>query len=518
MTSLSRTYRPKNFSDITGQDSTKETIRREVVTGKLGSAYLFSGPRGIGKTTMARVFAKALNCLEQKKGEPCNECAACREQNTGQALDIIEMDAASNTGVDNIREAIIEHVRFTPHTRKYKVYILDEAHMLSVSAWNALLKTLEEPPAYAIFILVTTELHKVPITIQSRCQRFDFKRIKDADLKERIKTIAERENLKLDPLVISSIVTKADGCVRDAENFLGQLMALGEKEITPEIAGLVLPESRLPIAASLLKTWSSRELGPSLEAVKTIEEQGIPLMTVFDDLIQAVRLLLIAADSLDFQKRLEQGDEGEKKLAGLIQIFNPAELTDLALLFMERRRDAKQGADVRFCLELAAAAVALGMLTPGPGKTNIEKTITNEIKSTTQTESKAAEQTEPIKQNSANTAFTLSDVKAKWHLFLEILNEQSRSLAFILKFSQPIDVKENILVISFKCTFHREKIMEEIKSKRLIEECLREVLGSSNLLVDGITENQKSIEVKPTDMVGKILKTFEGQMVEERSI
>ncbi|MFH1621237.1 MAG: DNA polymerase III subunit gamma/tau [Patescibacteria group bacterium] len=528
MPSLSRTYRPKNFADITGQDRIKETLRKEVETGILGHAYLFSGPRGIGKTTMARVFAKALNCLESKNGEPCNKCTACVEQNNGNAMDVIEMDAASNTGVDNIREAIIEHVRFTPHSRKFKVYILDEAHMLSTSAWNALLKTLEEPPAYAMFILVTTELHKVPATIQSRCQRFDFRRIPDQALRERIEQIALNEGLKLEPSVIATIVSKSDGCLRDGESLLGQLIALGEKNITTEIAGLVLPESRLPVAASLLEIWSKRQLGKSLDAVKETEEQGIPLMTVFDDLIQAARLLLVAADSDDFLSKLLSGDEGEKKIASLVNIFKPAELADMALLFMERRRDAKQGADTRFCLELSAATVCLGILPNGPGKAaeiaqttshdensnkNVSDISLNKIES--QKESQKIEKENPSAQISEST-FSLNDVRSKWQTFLKILDEKSRSLTFILKLCRPLEVRENVVVLGFKYPYHREKIVEEIKSKRLVEDCLREAVNSNNLHIEGIIDNQEIAEEKPADMVGKILKAFEGQVVEEK--
>jgi DNA polymerase-3 subunit gamma/tau len=185
MPSLSQIHRPRRFAEVTGQQHVTETLRREVATGLLAHAYVFSGPRGVGKTTSARIFAQALNCLARKEGEPCGTCEACLEFQGGRSLDIIEMDAASNTGVDNIREAIVEHVRFAPSSRKYKVYILDEAHMLSTSAWNALLKTIEEPPEYAVFLFLTTELHKVPATIQSRSQRFDFHRIADQDGRER---------------------------------------------------------------------------------------------------------------------------------------------------------------------------------------------------------------------------------------------------------------------------------------------------------------------------------------------
>jgi DNA polymerase III subunit gamma/tau len=193
MPTLSRTYRPHFFADVTGQGPITETLRLEIATNKIGHSYLFSGSRGIGKTTVARIFAQALNCLARKEGEPCGICEACLEFQTGRSLDIIEMDAASNTGVDNIREAIVEHVRFAPSSRKYKVYILDEAHMLSTSAWNALLKTIEEPPEYAVFLFLTTELHKVPATIQSRSQRFDFHRITNQDLTKRLQEILLQE-------------------------------------------------------------------------------------------------------------------------------------------------------------------------------------------------------------------------------------------------------------------------------------------------------------------------------------
>ncbi|PIT89446.1 MAG: DNA polymerase III, subunit gamma and tau, partial [Candidatus Levybacteria bacterium CG10_big_fil_rev_8_21_14_0_10_36_7] len=187
---LYRKYRPQVFSDIVGQNHIKVTLKNEIETGSLGHAYLFSGPRGSGKTTTARIFAKALNCLNRKKNEsePCNKCESCREIIDGNSLDLLEMDAASHTGVDNVRENIIHNSRFTPVKRKYKIFIVDEVHMLSISAFNALLKTLEEPPSYVVFILATTETHKIPLTIKSRCQHFSFGRVGVEDMISKLKT------------------------------------------------------------------------------------------------------------------------------------------------------------------------------------------------------------------------------------------------------------------------------------------------------------------------------------------
>ncbi|MBI4139028.1 DNA polymerase III subunit gamma/tau, partial [Candidatus Uhrbacteria bacterium] len=251
--SLSRTHRPTRFKEITGQPNITETLRKQVAAGKTAHAYLFSGPRGVGKTTTARVLAKALNCERPDDGEPCGACARCRSNAEGSSIDIIEIDAASHNGVDHVRESILEHVRFTPVSNPYKLYILDEAHMLTGAAWNAMLKTLEEPPTYAIFMFATTELHKIPLTIQSRCQRYDFKRIPAEPLAARLRDLAAREGATLAPTVVDSIVRHADGCLRDAETLLGQLLTLGETNITEDVAGFVIPVSRMPRAAQLLE-------------------------------------------------------------------------------------------------------------------------------------------------------------------------------------------------------------------------------------------------------------------------
>ncbi|OGL78188.1 DNA polymerase III, subunit gamma and tau, partial [Candidatus Uhrbacteria bacterium RIFCSPHIGHO2_12_FULL_60_25] len=437
---LSRAYRPQSFKDVTGQQHITETLRKEVESGILGHAYLFSGPRGIGKTTTARIFAKALLCLHPKKGEPDNVCDACTDVTGGRCIDLIEMDAASNTGVDNVREAIVEHVRFAPARWKRKVYVIDECHMLSASAWNALLKTLEEPPEYAVFVLATTELHKVPATIVSRCQRFEFKRIQPDAMAERLRFLAKEEGLKVDDDVIHAIVRTADGYVRDAESLLDQIASLGDKKVTRDIAELILPVSRLPLAVDLLRVSSARDVGGTLSLLRTYVDDGVPVMTLFDDLLSVVRSLIRAEDPNE-RKLLSGGP-----VAGLLDTFNRSELGDIALLLIERRRDAKSGLDPVFALELAVLAMAGGMLPgawdaksglqsapvsqPPPVPSKKEQTITNDDRSTPHDQSLSRAQP---RDPTPSTPLDLSTVQMKWTQIVAAVLKENRALPFILK-------------------------------------------------------------------------------------
>ncbi|MDE2021309.1 MAG: DNA polymerase III subunit gamma/tau, partial [Patescibacteria group bacterium] len=325
-------------------------------------AYVFSGPRGVGKTTAARVFSKALNCENLKEGEPCNACGPCLAAQEGRLVDFIEMDAATHTGVDAVRESIVEHVRFAPMMGKRKIYVLDEAHMLSTSSWNALLKTLEEPPPYAFFIFATTEWHKVPATIVSRCQRFDFKRIADEPLAMRIKKLAADEGWKIDDEVVHLIVSRSEGCVRDAETLLGQIGSLGETSVTMDVAGLVIPPSRIPLAAHLMELWAARDHDAALTEAQRLVEDGIPVLPLFDDLIFVIKKLLSVSGNAKRADEWKQGTEDDRAIAKLVQAFDPGELNDLALLLFERRRDIKSGVDPLFALQLAGTVVACGLL------------------------------------------------------------------------------------------------------------------------------------------------------------
>lgn len=259
---LYRKWRPKKFSDVSGQPQVTVTLKNELMSGRVAHAYLFTGSRGTGKTTCAKILAKAVNCLHPVDGDPCGECEICRGVEDGSVMDIVEIDAASNNGVENIR-TLREEANFTPAAAKYRVYIIDEVHMLSAGAFNALLKTLEEPPAHVIFILATTEVHKIPATILSRCQRFDFHRISPQNIADRLTYISEQENAKLDPQAALLIARLADGALRDALSILDQCFGRSKdvtEQVVSETAGLVGREHLFELTDAIKAGDSSKAL------------------------------------------------------------------------------------------------------------------------------------------------------------------------------------------------------------------------------------------------------------------
>lgn len=260
---LYRKYRPKVFSDVVGQDHITKTLQSEIEKGKLSHAYLFTGSRGTGKTTCAKILSKAVNCLHPDHGNPCNECEICRGIDSGAVLDVVEIDAASNNGVDNIRD-IRDESGFAPVNCKFRVYIIDEVHMLSIGAFNALLKTLEEPPAHVMFILATTEVHKLPVTILSRCQRFDFRRVGPQDMIRRMNFIAEKENFTLDEDAAVLIARLADGGMRDALSTLDQCIS-NTAHVTSEtvcaVAGIAGRDHLFEIAQDIANHDSASAIG-----------------------------------------------------------------------------------------------------------------------------------------------------------------------------------------------------------------------------------------------------------------
>src|SRR3989339_230340 len=291
-TTLYRKYRPKNFDEVIGQAHVVRTLSNAIQNNRLGQAYLFTGPRGTGKTSIARILAKAVNCEKPNNAISCEECVACKHINGNQTLDIIEIDAASNTGVDNIRE-LRQTVALPPTLLKYKVYIIDEVHMLSTGAFNALLKTLEEPPAHIIFILATTEIHKVPETILSRCQRFDFSRLPLKNIIEKLELIAKAEKVKIEKEALEMIAIAAEGGMRDAESLLGQIMSLEDKSITVSETEEILGTADRKFAAEIADFILDKKTTPAISRVNEILENGYDLSVFTKSLINYLRQLML---------------------------------------------------------------------------------------------------------------------------------------------------------------------------------------------------------------------------------
>ncbi len=552
MSNISRAYRPKLFGDISGQQKVIETLRREIEQNKLGHAYLFSGPRGVGKTTAARIFAKAVNCENPQKGEPCLKCASCVRIAQNQAIDLIEMDAASHRGVSEIQEAVIDHIKYVPAALKYKVYILDEAHMLTDHAWNALLKTVEEPPEYAIFIFATTERHKVPATIVSRCQRFEFGRIEPKEVVNRLKELAKSEKVTVEDEVLFTIASKTEGCLRDAENLLGQLMSLGEKNITGEIASIIIPPSQKPIAAELLKLAIAGKTGELLELIGTLEQEGVSFIPLFDDLIDSLRDILLAKHVSTHAEMLNQAGESEKLLAGLTSQANDALIVQASHILIERRREAKHGIDPRFALELGLVAISTqsthsanqatnqqnnpappsfpqsvkaGIHTPVTAKTapSIQPVNNEMIDLEPKPNDVGNPNFNPQKPNNTESAeepttpstaqIQIQDVHRIWHKFLQEF-EDSKSLLFILKPCRVIGVEGDCVLLELEFAYHKKNI-ENARNKQLIENALRKHLNANNVTIKGIIneQNQENGIKTVKDTANSIIDAFGGEII-----
>ena len=311
---LYRKWRPRDFDEVRGQDAIVRTLRNQIIYQRIGHAYLFCGTRGTGKTSLAKLFAKAVNCENPENGNPCNKCPSCQAINESASMDVIEIDAASNNGVDNVRE-IRDQVQYSPVSGKYKVYIIDEVHMLSPGAFNALLKTLEEPPSYVIFILATTEKHKIPITILSRCQKYDFKRISIDIITDHLTALMKKEKIQADKEALTYIARAADGSMRDALSLLDQCISffLGEK-LTYDNVLSVLGTVDTALFRKLLAHILSQETGEVLNIIDDIINDGRELTQFLSDFLWYLRNLLILKDPRAGEDNLEMSSQSIQEL------------------------------------------------------------------------------------------------------------------------------------------------------------------------------------------------------------
>ena len=322
---LYRKYRPVDFDDVSGQNSTTDILKYEVDNGKLSHAYLFCGSRGTGKTSCAKILAKAVNCLNPRQGNPCNCCSACKSIENGSATDVIEMDAASNNGVDNVRD-MKDEIAFTPAELKYRVYIIDEVHMMSSSAFNALLKTLEEPPEYVVFILATTEFHKLPTTIVSRCQRFDFRRISTEDIVARLRHISQREGIDITDDAARIIARVSRGGMRDAVSLLELCSGAGRRVDTDCVFETVGSGNR-DHAFGMIKAIRSADYTAVYQAVADIVMKSGDVSVFWQELIDCYRDIMVVKNSDRAKSYLDLTDAEYDSLSAIAKDFTPAMLS-----------------------------------------------------------------------------------------------------------------------------------------------------------------------------------------------
>jgi len=386
MSSIYSKYRPQLFSEISGQSHIIRTLSNAIKNNRIGHAYLFTGPRGTGKTTLARIFSQTINCLDPQKKkqddfslvESCLKCANCQIINSKKALDIIEIDAASYTGVDNIRQ-IRETVPLPPSKLKYKVYIIDEVHMLSQGAFNALLKTLEEPPSHAIFILATTEVHKVPVTIISRCQRFDFLSLTQEQIISRLEKIAKKENVEIEKAALETIAIEAEGGMRDAESLLGQIIGLEDQKITATEVDSILGTSPRKKSIDFLNTIFEKKYDIALQKISELSQEGVNFKNFTKNIINFLRAILVLSISPDAKKHPslksltpEQINLGKE----IVGKYSAQEILNFLRIFLESLQEIKDAFIPQLPLEMAVIKIKIIQSEKEPPKQN-KKNIAN---------------------------------------------------------------------------------------------------------------------------------------------
>jgi len=475
-----RKWRPQTLSEVVGQEPVTQTLRHAVEGGKVAHAYLFCGPRGTGKTSTARILAKAVNCPNQANGEPCNVCDMCRSITEGRALDVIEIDAASNRGIDEIR-SLREKANYAPSLARYKVYIIDEVHMLTEAACNALLKTLEEPPGHVIFILATTEAHKVIATIVSRCQRFNFHRLQQTEIMGKLKLICEKEGIHIEPGALELIARAATGSLRDAENILQQMIAYYGNQIELDQVQAELGISWDTRVRQLARCVVNRDVAAGLKVINSLNSDGIDLRQFNVGLVEYLRGLLLA------KSRCEEAlDVTNEDLAEMGRLATNATL-DYLLKAVKSFSSINFRSDNYSALSLELALLGCA-LSPPTGQEQLTTTKPSEIADDT-------EITESLEEAEVSVALDPEIVGAevpsegisqdidylrdRWREFIKSLRGEGSSGnldAFLRSACNPIALEDDTLVLGFYYSFHKEKI-EDTKYRHLVEKKLKEVFG-----------------------------------------
>ncbi len=494
MAVLYRKYRPKKFSEVVGQDHITTSLLSALNSGQPAHAYLFVGPKGTGKTTTARILAKSLNCEKYQKGdkfgEPCGKCVACTSIDTGSWLDLIEIDAASNRTIDDVRE-LRERIKLSPTSGRYKVYIIDEVHMLTTEAFNALLKTLEEPPAHAFFILCTTEAAKVPPTIVSRTQRFNFKKAGADEIKGVLSEIAKKENITVDDKTLVEIASAADGGYRDALSLFDQVWGGRDKIEHDEAMGLLSSGGGKLVALIVTSTMEGK-LNKVFESIDRLMGEGVNFRKVNSEILEFLRRVMLAQTGVE-PTDYSLGDEAKETA----EKFSKREVLRLMRLVMEMDSYMRTTPIASLPLEMAAASYVVDLpqkssevqedTSAEAGKKKVNEPVVETQAENFEATVEIKEEAEPEKEIEVEVkavtaepieAVDLDAVLSKWNDILESLKPNNLSIVALLRGTKPVSYSGNTITLEAFYKFHKDKL-EEIKVLTLVESVIGKALGQN---------------------------------------
>lgn len=529
---LYRELRPKNFSEVVGQKHVTITLKNQVNNGRIAHAYLLCGTRGTGKTSTAKILAKAVNCLNPVDGEPCNECEMCKKINEGLSIDVTELDAASHNGVEDIRN-IIDDVQYPPHEAKYKVYIIDEVHMLSMGAVNAFLKTLEEPPKNVIFILATTDPQRLPVTILSRCQRFDFKRIKKEDMIESMRNITSKKGIFADDKSLRLIARISDGAMRDALSVLDQAIAVGNGNVKYEdvvnMLGLVTNEYLFKITDAVI----GKNVEAAMKVVDDIVLSGKDINIFIKDFIVHMRNLMMVKVSNQPEEVIDMSEENIALLKEQASKIRIEEIMRCIRILQQTEEESKWSKQSRIYLELSvikmckieydtSKEVILARLNKiekaiKEGDLNVNYVKPMEVKEkASKLESKESVKVEPEKREeempNSDSKITLDDVKKVWKDILETFKARRlRVLGAHLTNGVPAAIKGGVLEIRFQKDYNFSKHnLEKSDNNKKVQEIFSEILKEKIIIKYSV----ESDEIKKTSPEEVLKKTFGEDVVD----
>lgn len=529
---LYRVYRPKNFSDVIGQEHIVRTLKNQIENNNVGHAYLFCGTRGTGKTSTAKIFSRAVNCTNLHNDEPCNECENCREILEDKTMDVVEIDAASNNSVDDIRE-LRENVKYSPAKAKYKVYIIDEVHMLSQGAFNALLKTLEEPPSYVIFILATTEPHKIPATILSRCQRFDFKRVTVKDISSRMRYICEKEGIEADEKALNLIARNSQGALRDALSILDQCISFEGNKISYndviELLGSVNIEQLFDLAESVIKEDTRK----SLQILNDFIIWGKDVRNLVNDLIDHFRNLMVCKISNDLDEIISLPEETIDLLKQQAETIDTNNLIRILNILSETQDGMKISSNPRVLMEVTMMKIAQPMFDESKEALikrieNLEQKIeSGNIKvnhiSTNQTvdnfnENNQQNNNTVEKQEDENIEYEnlkgddIKLVEKSWKKILQKMKEdKNQVIRALLQDVDSFNISEDTLYIIFTDNYSFAKSrLDSPVTIQYVEKVIREVLNRSFSVKIALKSQLSNLntQIKKEDKGEQILKNI----------